>query len=431
MIEEIRLPEISENVDSGEVLKVKAKVGDFIQKEQPVAEIETEKAAFDVPSPWTGKITEIHIQESDRVQVGQLLARVDTAAQETPPPAPEPNPPETAEEQSEPAPEPEIPHTMETDEQTPAPEPPAQPQPVSSGALAAPSVRQLARELGLDISKIPGTGSQGRIFPEDIKNYARNLLANRPAAAGAPKSLPDFSRWGTIERKKISLTRKKIIENLSFTWSAVPQVTQLDRADITDLEKFRIQYAPTVAEQGGKLTITAILLKVLAKVLAQFPVLNASFDPAAEELIYKKYCHLAVAVDTDRGLLVPVIRDVDKKNILQLALELKALAQKARDHKIAPNDMVGGNFTLSNLGGIGGTHFTPILNWPQLAILGAGRASLQPVYIDSALERRLLLPLSLTYDHRIIDGAEGIRFLRQVIDYLENPFRIALEETNS
>lgn len=431
MIEEIRLPEISENVDSGEVLKVKAKVGDFIQKEQPLAEIETEKAAFDVPSPWTGRITEIHIQESDRVQVGQLLARLDTAAQETPQTAHEPKPAEMAEEQPQPTPEPEIPHTMETDEQTPAAEPPAQPQPVSSQALAAPSVRQLARELGLDISKIPGTGPQGRISPEDIKNYARNLLANPSVPAAAPKPLPDFSRWGTIERKKISVTRKKIIENLSFTWSAVPQVTQLDQADITDLEKFRIQYAPTVAEQGGKLTITAILLKVLARVLAQFPVLNASFDPDAEELIYKKYYHLAVAVDTDRGLLVPVIRDVDKKNILQLALELKALAQKARDHKITPDDMVGGNFTLSNLGGIGGTHFTPILNWPQLAILGVGRASLQPVYIDSALERRLILPLSLTYDHRIVDGAEGIRFLRQVIGYLENPFQIALEETNS
>ncbi len=440
MIKEIQLPEISENVDSGDVIKVLVKVGDFIQKDQPIVELETEKATFEVPSPLAGKITEVPIKEGGRVKVGQLLVRIDTEAKEDAPQTTEQKPEVTTSEKVEqkkeekPQEHIKIPAEEAKEEETPA-EKSQPPSPiVSSNAPAAPSVRQLARELGLEISQIPGTGPGGRISAEDVKNYAKNRISRQSIptlTASIPKALPDFARWGTIEREKISVTRKKIIENLRFTWSTVPQVTQFDQADITDLEKFRTLYAKTVEEQDGKLTITAILLKVLAKALFEFPIFNTSYDPDAEEIVYKKYCHISVAVDTDRGLLVPVIRDVDKKNILQLALELNQLAQKARDHKVTPDDMVGGNFTISNLGGIGGTHFAPILNWPQVAILGVGRASSQPVYIEAVLQRRLILPLSLSYDHRIIDGAGGIRFLRWVVQYLENPFRIALEETNS
>jgi len=240
--------------------------------------------------------------------------------------------------------------------------------------------------------------------------------------------LPDFTKWGNVEKKAMTTTRKKIVDTPRYTWSNVPQVTQYDQADITVLEEFRRQYSQKVEEAGGKLTITSILLRVVALALKEFPIFNASLDTEREEIIYKKYYHIAVAVDTDRGLLVPVIRDVNKKNILELSVELTELAEKARQHKVTPDDMVGGNFTISNLGGIGGTNFAPIIYWPQVAILGVARASQRPVYISGRFEPRLILPLSLSYDHRIIDGTESSRFLRWVAEALEKPFLLAIQE---
>lgn len=454
MIKEVTLPEISENVSSGEVIQILVKVGDFIKEEQALVQLETEKASFDVPSPVKGKVVEVAIKEGQEVQVGQVLLKVDTEAdpsKEEAKPAEKPKPKEPEKPAEEKKEEPkqekkeeaaaEEPSSPEPAEEAQEPEPvkPAAEEPgdrkaqVSADAVpAAPSVRQLARELGVDITRIKGSGPGGRLSADDVKQYAKGIISGKPAASQAApveaRPLPDFSKWGKIEREKVSVTRRKIAETLSYTWSHIPQVTQYDQADVTALEQFRKEYGPAVEKAGGKLTVTSILLKVAALALKEFPKFNATFDPEANEIIYKKYYHISVAVDTDRGLLVPVIRDADQKSILRLSVELTELAQKTRDRKVSPDEMMGGNFTLSNLGGIGGTYFAPILYWPQAAILGIARAVQQPRYIDGQLQMRMILPLSLSYDHRIIDGAEGARFIRWIAKRLENPFLTALQE---
>ena len=432
MVEEIRLPEISENVDSGDVIEVLVKVGDFIEVEQPVVELETEKAAFEVPSPVKGKVIEISVKEGEKIKVGQTILKVDTEAK------PDKEATSPAERKAaEKGQRPTV-GVSETVDETPAVKQPEETkraekklEVVTGGVPVSPSVRQLARELGIDISKVQGTGLSGRISVEDVKKYAKSFVSSGlPVQPSTKESrpLPDFTKWGNIERKAITITRKKIADTLSYTWSNIPQVTQYDEADITALEEFRNEYSGKVEQAGGKLTITSILLKVVASALQEFPKFNASFDPDAEELIYKKYYHISIAVDTDRGLLVPVVRDVDKKDILQLSVELTELAEKTRQHKVGPDDMVGGNFTISNLGGIGGTNFAPIIYWPQLAILGVARATQQPVYISGRFEPRLILPLSLSYDHRIIDGVEGLRFVRWITEALEKPFLLAVQK---
>lgn len=441
MIEEVHLPEISENVTTGDVIEVLVKPGDFVEKEQSLVELETEKAAFEVPSPTAGKVVEIKVSNGDKVKVGQVIATIDTDAK----PGEQAKPQEKEQPKPEKKePEPEPPPRAETTEQKPEkPEPRkeiSKPEPKEEireesnagqqAVPAAPSVRQLARDLGVDISKVSGTGPAGRISAEDVKNHVKSVISGRevPSASVQHRALPDFAKWGNIERQKASVTRRKIADALTYTWANVPQVTQYDKADITNLEEFRREYGGKVEQAGGKLTVTSILLKVVASALKEFPVFNASYDAAAEEIIYKKYCHISVAVDTDRGLLVPVVRDVDKKSILELSVELSQLAEKTRKHKVTPDEMVGGNFTISNLGGIGGTYFAPIIYWPQAAILGIARAVKQPVYNNNMCEPRLILPLSLSYDHRIIDGAQGLRFIRRIAEALEKPFLLTLGE---
>ncbi len=434
MIEEVRLPEISENVTTGDVIQVLVKVGDFIEKDQSIVELETEKATFEVPSPVTGKITEVNLKPGQKINVGDVIIKVDAEAK----PAPTPKP-SAEKEKPAPVPAPKPPVEKEKPIPPPVKKPavekekiiaPPQAEKTAAVAPVSPSVRHLAGELGVDIEKVRGTGPDGRITEDDVKQYARQIITGTPVTTQAAPALPlpDFTKWGPVEREAMTVTRKKIAETLSFAWQTIPHVTHFDHADITALEEFRKEYSQKVEQAGGKLTMTSVLLKVAAEALRLFPKFNASLDTDAQEIIYKKYYHISVAVDTDRGLLVPVVRDVDKKTILQLAVELTKLSAKARAHQVTPDEMVGGNFTVSNLGGIGGTNFAPVIYWPQVAILGIARALSQSVYLDGQFVPRLVLPLSVSYDHRIIDGSEAARFLRWIADALEKPFLLVMQE---
>jgi pyruvate dehydrogenase E2 component (dihydrolipoamide acetyltransferase) len=293
-------------------------------------------------------------------------------------------------------------------------------------APAAPSVRRTARELGVDINEVAGTGDGGRISIEDVKGHVRRLVGGAGHGAAAAEPLPDFTRWGAVERQPMRAVRRKIAEHLSAAWATIPHVTQCDLADITALEESRKKYAKQVEAAGGNLTVTAIAVKIVASALKVFPQFNASIDLEAGDIITKQYVNVGIAVDTDRGLLVPVIRDADKKNVTQISVELAQLSEKARSRKIAVEEMQGGCFSISNLGGIGGTYFTPIVNAPELAILGISRGSMQPRFENGSFVPRMMLPLSLSYDHRAIDGADAIRFLRWVVSAFEEPFVLAL-----
>jgi pyruvate dehydrogenase E2 component (dihydrolipoamide acetyltransferase) len=458
MLKEVTLPAISENVDSGEVIGVLVSVGDVVEKDQPVVELETEKAAFEVPAPDRGTVAEIDVKVGQTVKVGEVLVKLQTDGELAPgPKPPEKRPAESrviAELVEEPA-APPPPQTMEGRARQPPAAEERRPRegepkaPVSAVPVAAaPSVRQLARELGLDIAEVPGSGPGGRITPEDVKQYARGIIGGGTAPAravggagtpnakdrvwgplpvqGTARPLPDLSQWGDIERQPMSKTRRTIADTLSYGWSHIPHVTQYDRADITDLESFRKAHAPDVEKAGGKLSVTSIVVKVVASALKVFPQFNASLDEQKDEIVYRKYCHIAVAVDTERGLLVPVIRDVDHKSISQISVELAQLAAKARNKQIMADELIGGCFTVSNLGGLGGTSFSPVIYWPQVAILGIARSTWEPAFRADTVEKRLILPLSLSYDHRVIDGADGARFLHWIAQALEQPLTMIL-----
>ena len=295
-------------------------------------------------------------------------------------------------------------------------------------------MRRLAREIGVDVNTIPGTGPGGRISQEDVKETARRILSSvgsASAAAGggaarASRPLPDFQKWGEVDRQPWSNIRRATAEHLSYAWTTIPHVTQFDKADVGELEELRKQFKEKVAKAGGNLTVTAMLVRVIATAVRKFPQFNSSIDLERGEIVYKKYVNVGVAVDTDRGLLVPVIRDADTKNIMEIAVELQRMAERARDKKLSLDEMSGGGITISNLGGIGGTYFTPIVNWPEVAILGVSRGTTEPVWKDGRWEPRQMLPLSLSYDHRVIDGADAMRFLRWVVEAIEQPFLLSL-----
>jgi pyruvate dehydrogenase E2 component (dihydrolipoamide acetyltransferase) len=299
--------------------------------------------------------------------------------------------------------------------------------------LAAPSVRRLARQLGVDIEQVSGTGMSGRVSAENVKAFAARG-ATEPAIASAPEQpLPparpvDQDRWGAVERQPMSAIRRKTAVHMTTAWQTIPHVTHFDSADITSVEAFRKQYAKQVEEAGGRLTVTVILLKVLASALRKFPRFNASVDMENQEVLFKKYIHIGVAVDTPHGLLVPVVRDVDRKSIVEMAVEVPQLAEKARARKLTLDEMQGGTFTLTNLGGLGGVGFTPIINAPEVAVLGISRARFEPVFVNGGFAPRLMLPLCVSYDHRVIDGADAARFLRWVAEALEQPFVLMLDE---
>ncbi len=449
MATEFKLPELGENIESGDLVRLMIKPGDSVAAGQPVMELETDKAVVEVPSSIGGVVREIKVKEGQRVKVGEVIFILDGSASAPKVPARKHEPVEhmSGQQAAQFAFQLAMRAEGKTEEQAlPPDQPKAAAQvftmPVQLGkvagtskdpAPAAPHVRRLAREIGVDIHGVQGSGPGGRISEDDVKQYAKNALIAATAAAQAPRAsfvepdLPDFAKWGKTERVSMRGIRRKTAEHLREAWNTIPHVTQQDRADITELEQLRARFAPRAQEAGGKMTVTAIALKVCAAALKVFPQFNASVDMAKEEIIYKQYVNIGVAVDTDRGLLVPVIRDVDKKNIVELAAEMTQLSKKARDRKLTPEEMEGGTFTITNLGGIGGTGFSPIVNHPEVAILGLSRSRMEPVWIKDKFEPRLILPLSLSYDHRLIDGADAARFLRWIAEAFEQPFLLSVQ----
>jgi pyruvate dehydrogenase E2 component (dihydrolipoamide acetyltransferase) len=496
-VAEFKVPELGENVAGGDVTSVLVKVGDTIAVDQNVLELETDKATVEVPSSVAGRVTDIKVKPGDKVQVGSVVLVVEEAGQEKSqdpssksqaeePRAETPTPEEPKARESEArgrkaeqpkAKDAEVPEAEESEaeepkarskkpekvvsmparqapestkpapraeaaeaqpkQKAPGPGPQAPGRTPQASAAAAPSVRRLAREIGVNIDEVHGSGPQGRISEQDVKEHARRILSSMPSTApspgtgrGAPERpampLPDFSRWGEIERQPMSNVRRTTSERLSHAWNAIPHVTQFDKADITGMEELRKKYREQVDAAGGNLTVTAMLVKVIATAVKQFPQFNASLDTQTNEIIYKKYVNVGVAVDTDRGLLVPVVRHADQKNITDIAIDVHQLAEKARNRKLTLEEMSGGGITISNLGGIGGTYFTPIVNWPEVAILGVSRGIVESVWRNDRFEPRQLLPLSLSYDHRVIDGADAMRFLRWVSEAIEQPFLLSL-----
>ena len=560
MIREVRVPEVAENVHEGKVTTVLVSVGDTVEADQSLMELETEKAVVALPAPFAGRVTEIRVSEGDTVQIGDVIVKLETEPEapeaeakpkQAEPPqkaaaakarkaaggaegttgstaerrtgepgakaeaprgqepgaaaggeggrdeggrgeagdgeAEEGEEPEAAEEGEAERPRAEGEHhsPRAAAEERPAGERgagerrarPEQPEPVrpllrrpppaehadegeretpgikvpvrSAGAApalarrpsettpaaASPTIRRLARQLGVEIHRVRGSGPHGRIGDEDVRRYVRDHMtadAASPAVAGwaeaPPVELPDFSKWGETSREPLSQVRQITAETVARAWATIPQVTQHDNADITELERFRREHNAHLAEGEAKLTVTAILVKVCASALLEFPRFNASLDVPRRELVLKHYVNIAVAVDTDRGLLVPVVRDADKKGLARIAAEVAGLAERARDKRITTDEMRGGNFTISNLGGIGGTSFNPIVFPPQVAILGASEAAHQPVHRNGKLVARLILPLALTYDHRVVDGADGARFLRWITETLSHPWQMLLKD---
>ena len=431
---DMNLPALGENIEKGTVTKVLVKVGDALKKGQNILEIETDKAVLEVPSPSDCVIKEILIKSGTVIKVGQPIFKVEGS---TPTPTQTPTRGHVQQELKNVSPS-RLPSNQPVEsESTPGKQPSAipaavttvtvaAPMPVRKDIPAAPSVRLLARELGIDIGQVPGTGRGGRISNEDVKAYCKLLNTTRAtggSSAVATPALPNFTKWGNVRREAMSNVRKKTAEHLTHAWNAIPHVTQFDKVDITELEKLRKSVSGT-----KKISVTPFIIKVIAAALKKFPQFNASVDMTTQEIIYKNYVNIGVAVDTDRGLIVPVLKNVDQLSILQISDELTAMAERARLRKTTIDEMQGGCFTISNLGGIGGTHFTPIVNWPEVAILGVSRGSLEPVYTDGVFIPRLMLPLSLSYDHRQIDGADGARFLRFVCEAIQQPFLLDLNK---
>ena len=443
MTSEFKLPALAENVEKVTVTKIMVAVGDTVKRDQPVIEIETDKAATEVPSTVEGTVSEIRAKEGQPLRVGEVVFVVSGNGEATSPvSAPKEEPAQPAKQQASqpaaaPAPQPEperAPEPAKTETRAPAPAP----RPASTGSPvpASPSVRRLAREIGIEVSEVPGSGPGGRVTIEDVKSYSRSARtapassapAARSSATAAPAPAPiDTSRFGDIERVAMNSIRRRTAENLTNAWTTIPHVTQFDKADVTAIEAFRKQHGKTVEAAGGKLTVTAILVKVLASALKKFPQFNSSVDMQAEEIVYKRFYNIGVAVDTDRGLLVPVVHNADTKSVTQIAVELQGMAARAREKKNRLEEMQGATFTISNLGGVGGTGFTPIVNPPEVAILGVSRSSVEPVFVDGAFQPKTMLPLSLSYDHRVIDGADAARFLRWVCEALEQPLVVMLE----
>ena len=460
MKQEIRVPEVAEGVTKGTVVAIAIAVGDQVAADQTLVELETDKAVVEIPSPTAGTIMEVRVEEGAEVAVGAVIVVLDsegdtgesekastgeaeaTAGADEPEPEsePEPEPEPTPEEEKQP--EPQAPRTAGGASAAEKSEPATGQDQIDLTSVrrddevapASPTVRRQARELGVDIYRVKGSGPGGRISAEDVRNYVRDTMQKIgsgmvvSSTAGQPvqRPLPDLSRFGTISREPLSKVRELTADAMSYAWSNIPMVTQYDKARIDDIEKFRKQFNASATAEN-KLTMTAFLVKDCAAALRAFPHFNSALDLASKELVLNHFINIGVAVDTPAGLLVPVIRDADGKGIERIATELNKLAEKTRERRVSPQELEGGTFTISNLGGIGGNAFTPIVYPPQVAILGVSEAEMAPVWNGKKFAPQLMLPLSLTYDHRVIDGAAGARFLRWICQALENPLNMVMK----
>ena len=413
---DVTLPKLAEGADSGAVVNILVAEGDDVELDQTLLELENEKAVAPIPSTGAGRVARIHVEVGQVVSVGQVLVTIDAAGidaagagepQASAPPA------EPAAADGAGAPAPREPHFHRSESGAPPP--------------ASPTVRKVARELGIDLHRVKGSQRGGRIVMADVRGYVQGLqeLAREPTAAapGAPAPVsptPDPGKWGPSRREKMSPLRRTIAQRMTDSWTTIPHVTQFDDADITDLMEIRKRYGAAYEKSGARLTLTSFAIRAVVSALDKYPAFKTGIDYRALEIVTRDYVHVGVAVDTEAGLLAPVIRDVDRKSLLDLSRELDELAERTRRRKLTAEEMQGAAFTISNLGSIGGSYFTPIVNGPQVAVLGMGRGVHRPLVRDRKVVPRLVLPLALSYDHRVIDGADGARFLREVVRCLED-----------
>jgi len=418
---DLKLPHLGEGADSGTVVNLFVKEGDQIAKDQPILELENEKAVATIPATAAGTVAKVYVKAGDKISVGAKLLTLSengAAPAAAKPAAEAPKPKAKAA-----APEPE----PEEEDGTPS-EPSADVEASNAAVAASPTIRKLARDLGIDLARVRGSARGGRVTMEDVRAYIQRLqkLAAQPkSAAGAAPAKPaaesiDFSKWGSVTKKPLSPLRQVIARRMTENWNAIPHVTQFDNADITGLLALRKKYLEAYDKKGARLTVTSFVLKAVADTLKKHPFFNSSLDEATQEIVLKNYVHIGIAVDTEAGLIVPVLRDADKKDLVQLSKDLEELAGKARERKVSGEDLKGGSFTISNQGGIGGAHFTPIVNKPEVAILGLGKGALKPVVRDGKIEPRTMLPIGLSYDHRVIDGGGAARFIVDLVKAIEN-----------
>lgn len=428
---DVKLPQLAEGVEGGTVVSILVAEGQMIEKDQAFMELETQKAVGSIPAPSAGVVTKIHVKQGMEVSVGQTLISIETAAAQTPSPstAAQTKPSLVATASPPPEANSEAPANV-----APAAVPAGYRYESKSGMAppASPAIRKIARELDIDLTRVRGSEAGGRINLADLRSYVQKLQQmafqgepTAPAPYAAPASAPtsteaiDFAKWGPIRREKMSPLRRTVSRRMIESWTSIPKINQFADADISALLALRKKYAPSYEKKGAHLTLTAFILLTLSRTLKKHPRANASIDGGSLEIVYKDYCHIGVAVDTEGGLIVPVLRDVDKKNLLQLSSDLHALTERTRQRKVAIEELQGGSFTISNQGSIGGSHFTPIIYAPQVAILGIGQGQAKPVAIGDKIAIHTILPLCLAYDHRVLDGADAVRFLKDIIAGLE------------
>lgn len=422
---DVRLPRLGEGAESGTVVNILVSKGDLITKDQTILELENEKAVAPIPSPAAGKVKEIYVKEGDEITAGQVLvslleigdvSNVEAGVEERGDGKP-------VEDVS--APEPSVHDRKDASGRKETVQAEAYRYESKIGVLppASPSIRKLARYLGIDLTRVRGSERGGRITIGDVRTYIQHLqkvvFEQRTVQGKATLRSIDYSAWGPIKKKRLSSLRQIVAQRMVESWTTIPHITQFDEADITSLMKLKEKYRPSFEKKGARLTLTSFALKTVIVALKKYPIFNSSLDEAAGEIVYKGYFHLGVAVDTEAGLIVPVIRDVDKKGLLELSAELAELVERSKQRKLSLEDLQGGTFTLSNQGGIGGAHFTPIIYKPQVAVLGLGQGMAKPVAGKQKTEIRSMLPVSLSYDHRVIDGADAARFIREIVRALE------------